>query len=405
VIERHDTVVIGAGQAGLAMSYWLRAAGREHLLIERARVAERWRSERWDSLHFQFTNRFLRLPGHEYRGPAPERFAHYREVLGYLDDYRARVAPPLEEGVAARTLEQDAASGRFRIATDGRTLEARRVVIATGPFQRPRVPACAAAVPGHVLQLTATGYRHPAALPPGAVLVVGSGSSGCQIADELLDHGRDVVLAVGRHRRIPHRYRGRLTLDWLAELGFLDLPIDRFPGGQPPPPILITGVNGGYTLNVRTLAARGARLAGTLRGIEAGRAHFDDDAPARLAEADQAAGEACRRIDALIDARGLGSPPAEPEPEVSAAPAVVSSLDLASVGTILWCTGYDFDFGWVRLPILDAAGRPRQRRGVTDCPGAYFLGLHWMETFKSGTVFGVGDDARYLCEQLTARDG
>ncbi|MBS0376458.1 MAG: NAD(P)-binding domain-containing protein [Proteobacteria bacterium] len=402
MLERHDTVVIGAGQAGLAMSYWLRDAGREHVLLERARAAERWRSERWDSLHFQFTNRYLRLPGHEYRGPEPENFPHCREVLQYLDEYRSLVAPPLEEGVAARALEQDSVSGRFRVVTDGRTLEARRVVIATGPFQRPRVPACAAAVPERVWQLPATRYRHPAALPPGTVLIVGSGSSGCQIADELLDHGRDVVLAVGRHRRIPHRYRGRLMLDWLADLGVLDLPIDRFPGGQPPPPILITGVNGGHDLNARTLAARGARLAGTLRGIESGQAHFDDDALARLAEADQSATDACRRVDALITARGLAAPAADPEPALPSAPAVLRSLDLRSVGAILWCTGYDFDFDWVRLPILDAAGRPRQRRGVTDCPGACFLGLHWMETFKSGTVFGVGDDARYLCEHLAA---
>jgi putative flavoprotein involved in K+ transport len=407
--ERHDIVVIGAGQAGLAMSYWLSARGREHVVLERASVAERWRRERWDSLYFQFPNSFLQLPGFEYRGPEPNAFAHHGEIIRYVEDYGRKIAAPVQLGVDVRALAHDEQAGIFRLIADRGSLTAQRVVIATGPFQRPLIPECAAALPPDIVQMHASAYHNPGQLPPGSVLIVGSGSSGCQIAEELQHSGRTVYLSVGRHRRIPHRYRGRYMLDWLADLGIFDLPVDNLSGGEMPPPLVVTGVNGGHGINLRRFAAEGIVLLGSLVGIQDGKAGLGADAEQRMTEADQAAQDLVQQVDEYV--RRMGLVAADPDPrdvlelDASAHLTFPATLDLkaAGISTVIWCTGYAFDFEWVRLPIFDERGRPAQRRGVTACRGAYFLGLHWMHTFKSGTLFGVGQDAEYLAEHMLSR--
>src|SRR5215211_1129764 len=227
--ERHDTVIIGGGQAGLAMSHHLRERSREHIILERQRVAERWRSERWESLYFQFPNWSLQLPGYSYKGDQPDAFAHHVEVTRFIENYALFIDAPLRCGADVLSLERDP-TGRFIISTRDAVIEASRVVMATGPFQQPSLPALSPSMPADICQLHASQYFNPEQLPTGAVLVVGAGSSGCQIAEELYRRGQTVYLSVSRHRRAPRRYRGRDLLWWLFAMGRFDTTIDSLPG-------------------------------------------------------------------------------------------------------------------------------------------------------------------------------
>ena len=286
------------------------------------------------------------------------------------------------------------------------TIHARQVVVATGPFQRPRVPQLSASVARSVLQLDPTRYQGPEDLPDGAVLVVGSGASGCQIGDELLRAGRTVFLSVSRHRRVPRRFRGRDVCWWLDRMGRFAQTIDSFPGRQWPPSTVVSGVSGGYDVDVRQMAADGIRVLGRVVGASDGALAVARNANEVLDEADAAfAGflAAARDFAAANPDVGL----AEEEPTGSAdLPATVGEVESLdprreNVAAIIWATGYDYDYGWLRVPVLDAQGRPLQQRGVTEVPGLYFLGLHWMHTFKSGLFSGVGSDAQYLAEHMS----
>jgi putative flavoprotein involved in K+ transport len=402
--ERHDTVIIGGGQAGLAMSYFLREQGREHIVVERRRLAERWRSERWDSLYFQFPNWSFQMPGHPYDGDTPDGFSHYSGVIRYLEKYADAIEAPLRCGVDVASLTHDPATGRFRIVTPDSALEASRVVIATGPFQRPAIPKLASSLPADVFQVHSSRYRNPDALPPGAVLVVGSGGSGSQIAEELVQAGRRVFLTVNRHRRVPRNYRGHDALWWSGKLGRFEVTIDSLPGRKPLPTILYTGVGGGHDMDVRRIGDDGAVLLGRFLDCSGTRLSFDASAPAHLAFADESCAEFTRAIDAFVHQTGMDAPDggAATRPMSHAAREPVLELDLRSenVTSVIWSTGYGFDFDWVKLPILDDRGAPVQHRGVTSVSGAYFLGLHWMHKFKSGTLWGVGEDAHYLAEYM-----
>jgi len=403
--ERHDTVIIGGGQAGLAMSYFLREQGREHVIVERRRLAERWRSERWDSLYFQFPNWSFQLPGHHYDGDAPDAFAHYAEVVRYLEAYAYKIEAPLRCGVDVRSLTRDQSNGRFRIATPEYVLEASRVVIATGPFQQPTIPQLATLLPADIFQMHSSSYRNPDHLPAGAVLVVGSGGSGSQIAEELVQAGRRVFLSVNRHRRVPRNYRGRDALWWSGKLGRFEVTIDSLPGRRPLPTILYTGVGGGHDMDVRRIGDDGAVLLGRLLGCNDARLSFDASASAHLAFADESCAEFTRAIDNYIREMALEVPDGGSETRPSNAtgrsdPILELDLRSANITCVIWCTGYGFDFGWVQLPIFDDRGTPVQHRGVASVPGAYFLGLHWMHKFKSGTLWGVGEDAAFLADQM-----
>jgi putative flavoprotein involved in K+ transport len=398
--ERHDVVVIGGGQAGLAMSYCLRQHGREHIVLERTRIAERWHSERWNSLAFQFPNWALKLPGWEYRGSEPDAFVNYREIARCIENYARLIDAPVRCGADVVSLEQDPSSARLLVKTREATIEASHVVIATGPFQRASVPAWSSEIPSRIFQVHANQYRGPDQLPPGAVLVVGSGASGCQIAEELYQGGRTVYLSVSRHRRAPRRYRGRDLTWWALERGIMDLRIDSFPRRKYPPSLVITGVNGGHDINVRQFAEDGVIVLGRLLGM-AGRAFtFDDSAESVLAASDTAYRDFRAASDEHVRANGLDLPEeAEPEPLTSVLPSV-ATLNAADISAVVWGTGYAFDFDWVKLPVLDGRGAPVQERGVTGVPNACFLGLHWMHTFKSGVLFGVGEDAAYLADRI-----
>lgn len=387
----HDVVIVGGGQAGLAMSSVLRRRGREHVVLERDSIGGRWRSERWDSLRFQFPNWALQLPGYSYQGGDPDGFAHYSEILGLLEDYAA--GGEVQENTEVVALRQG--DGSSDLLTSAGTIRARRVVVATGPFQRPFIPSFAQDVAPAVLQTDPTRYRCPEQLPGGAVLVVGSGASGYQIADELLDAGRRVYLSVSRHRRVPRRYQGKDIYWWLEALGRFAQTIDGFPGRDYPPTTLVTGVNGGYDADVRHLASNGATVIGRVLAANGSTLTLKGNANQILDAADQAYADFLAAASQLA---GTPVPQAEPGPAV----AETHELDLAEQGinTIVWATGYAYDFDWIKVPVFDDRGRPVQQRGVTPRPGLYFLGLHWMHTFKSGLLSGVGADAEYLADQF-----
>lgn len=398
--EHHDTVVVGGGQAGLAMSAVLQERGREHVVLERREVGERWRTERWSSLRFQFPNWTVQLPGHAYAGGDPDGFAHYREILRTVEDYAKRITAPVREHTEVVGLTEDEDGFRVAVA-GGPALQARRVVIATGPFQRPVIPALSHDVPPSVLQTDPTRYRCPEALPEGAVLVVGSGASGCQIADELLHAGRRVYLSVSRHRRAPRRFRGKDVYWWLEKLGRFGQTVDGFPGRRYPPSTVITGVNGGYDVNVRQLAADGLTVVGRVVGASAATLAVDSDANRVLDDADAACAAFLTAARAVADDDLTDEKAAEPA-RLPAAVDEVATLDLrrAGIATVIWATGYAYDFDWVQVPVFDEHGRPHQQRGVTRRPGLYFLGLHWMHTFKSGLLAGVGDDAAHVADHM-----
>jgi putative flavoprotein involved in K+ transport len=402
VNESVETVIVGGGQAGLVMSYCLGERGREHIVLERARVAERWRTERWDSLMFQFPNWSIELPGRSYSGPDPDGFSHKSEILAFIEDYAARIKAPLRAGVEVLSLRRAPKPERYLLATSAGTFEARNVVAATGPYQRQRIPALAAGIPPGVFQVHAAEYRNPNQLPPGAVLVVGSGASGCQIAEELLVAGRQVFFAIGRHRRIPRRYRGRDAFWWRRTLGYLDQKAADTPRGQRKPPPLVTGVGGGHDVDIRSYAKDGMTLLGHVREIRDGRVALADDLGETLAEGDREFNEFTAAVDDYLKRRGEGSSEVHASTPQGITPAFVGQVDLrrSNIRSVIWATGYDLDFRWIDLPIFDARGEPLQERGVTSAPGVYFLGLAWMYKVKSSFLYGVGEDARYLAERI-----
>ena len=380
------------------MSYYLGRLGREHVVIERGRVAERWRSERWDSLAFQFPNWTLRLPGHVYEGDRPDGFMGRDGVVSFLEEYARRIAAPVRCGV--RVIGVDSASrGRFRIKTDHLTLEAVNVVVATGPYQQPLVPACSNALPLSVFQLTANCYTNPRQLPDGSVLIIGSGGSGCQIAEDLLAAGRRVYLAVGRHWRVPRRYRGQDFVWWQEKMGALDTTVDELRRGMRGP--LLTGVAGGHDVDLRQLATHGATLLGRLRDICGGKAWFAADLEDNLLRGDAAFQHFKHIVDCYVSKNGLAAPQeGDGRLRRAQSPPSIEYLDLKSAGIacVIWALGYRYDFGWLNSSVFN--GGPVHRRGVTDVRGLYFLGLARLHKVKSAFLWGVGEDAAHLAERI-----
>jgi putative flavoprotein involved in K+ transport len=405
--ERHETVIVGGGHAGLAMSHQLSRRGRAHVVLERGRVAERWRSERWDSLHFQFPNWSLALPGQPYDGPQPDGFSSRDEVVAFIERYCAATAAPVRTGVRVDAIRPGPGTDGFRLETSHGIVVASNVVVATGPYQEPVIPAPAGGLSAPIAQMHSSAYRNPAGLPPGAVLVVGSGASGCQIVEDLLAAGRRVFLSVGRHRRFPRRYRGRDMFWWMEQMGALDQTLEERPDARERPNPLVTGVGGGHEIDLRCYAARGVVLLGHVEAIEGSRLRLADDLDAQLARGDEGVAVFTRAVDAYVERAGLSAPeepaPAPPPSLPTSAPIRALDLDAESVTSVIWATGFRRDFGWIRLPVLDERGEPIHRRGVTSCPGLYFLGLPWLHTLKSSVLCGVGRDADHLAECIASR--
>lgn len=402
-----DTLVVGGGQAGLAMSRCLAERGVEHVVLERGRVGERWRSERWDSLTLLTPRWQSRLPGFHAREGDPHGYMTRDEVVRLLDRYAAAIAAPVESGVAVRAVEAEGA--RFRVATDRDDWRAANVVIATGDCDRPRVPAMAEQLAPAIRQVVPTRYRSPRELPVGGVLVVGASATGVQLADEIHASGRPVTLAVGSHVRLPRRWRGRDILGWLDAAGVLDesaADVRDLEASRRQPSFQLVGRADRATLDLPALAAKGVRLTGRLAGIDGTRAVFHDDLGASVARADAKLARLVGRLERFVERAGLGREvgPAEPLAPFTP-PAAPLALDLAAEGiaTVVWATGYRRAYDWLHLPVLDTWGEIRHRGGVVDHPGLYVLGLRFLRRRNSSFLDGVGADAAALADHLVAR--
>lgn len=397
-----SVVVVGGGQAGLAVSHELRALGVDHLVLERGRVAQTWR-DRWDSFHLVTPNWTLNLPGLPYDGDDPEGFVPRDEIVEYLERYAASFMATVEEGVRVEGLE--AGPGGFRLRTSGGELAASLVVLATGAYQRPHRPAVPLEIPHGVQAIDAEGYRYPGGLRAGRVLVVGSGQTGCQIAEELHQSGRDVLLACGRAPWLPRRAGGRDLATWLRQTSFFEQPLAALPS---PAERLIanpqwSGRDGGHDLNYRTLKAGGVQLVGHLRGIQGGRASFADDLADSVAFGDQRYQRICDLLKDDLAAAGVSPPELPPaEPFDAVAPTDVS---MRGIGAVVFTSGFRPDYSsWVELSGFDELGFPITRDGTSlAIPGLYFAGVHFLRKRKSSLLFGVGEDAAIVAGAIAQR--
>jgi putative flavoprotein involved in K+ transport len=400
-MRRVDTVVIGGGQAGLAMSRCLKDVGVDHVVLERGRVAERWRSERWDSLRLLTPNWQSRLPGYRYRGDDPDGYMRMPEVVEFLDSYARSFAAPVEE--RSTVLAVETRGGGYCVATDRGEWEARAVVIATGHCDTPFVPGLAKRLPADVAQVVPTRYRSPEDLPPGGVLVVGASATGVQLADEIHASGRPVTLAVGRHTRLPRVYRGRDVLWWLDAIGALDETTDEtfdLETSRSQPSLQLVGRPDRATLDLPALERRGVRLVGRAVDVDGDRVLFADDLVTHTVAADARLARLVQRIDIFAARTRLDAEVAPPEPFAPflwPAPAP-TAIDLRQEGirTVVWATGFRRLYPWLRVPVLDDRGEIQHDKGVTLYPGLYVLGLYFLRRRKSSFLDGVGRDAMDL---------
>jgi putative flavoprotein involved in K+ transport len=398
--EKLNVAIIGAGQAGLATSWYLTQAGVEHTVLERGRVAETWRSRRWDSFCLVTPNWSVMLPGGTYAGPDPEGFMARDALVGHIETWAGSFGAPVRHGCDVTSLDHEDGGFALGTASDG-VLRARTVVVASGGYQRAHLPAGAREFPPRVTQLLAEEYRNPAALPEGGVLIVGSGQTGCQLAEELHHAGRKVVLSCGHALWAPRRFGGHDLVWWLLESGFAhrtlaDLPS---PAARLLSNPLATGRDGGHDLHYRTLHEMGVELVDRFAGAEDGRAHFGPDVSATIAAGDALAAILKKWIDALCAKRGLPDPWTLPPPLVIDARSDIE-LEREGIATVIWTTGYRPAFGWVHAPVFDDMGFPVQTEGRTSVDGLYFMGVHFQRKSQSATLYGVAEDAKLVADHI-----
>ena len=397
-----SVVVIGAGQAGLAVSHELTNRGIEHVVLERALVAQAWR-DRWDSFTLVTPNWTMDLPGSRYAGDDPEGHVPRAEIVAYLEQYAATVAAPVREGVQVHSLRPSA--GGFQLATSDGDLMARTVVVCTGAYQRPNRPAASAAMPVGVRVMTATTYRNPGDVPPGKVLVIGSGQTGCQITEELQLAGREVFLSCGRAPWAPRRLDGTDIATWLAKTSFFDLPLSALPspGARLIANVQLTGAGGGHDLHYRTLQALGVPLLGHLSRIDGTRAAFTDDLASCVAFGDARWADMRQLLTIELTAQGIGVPELPVPAPFRYQPLL--DLDLREFGAVIFTAGFRPDYGWIHAPVTDDLGFPLTSDGAsTVLPGLYFCGVHFLRTRRSSLLFGIADDARAVAQSITSRD-
>ncbi len=404
-VEQVDALVVGGGQAGLAMSEHLSSCAVPHLVLERHRIAERWRSERWDSLVANGPAWHDRFPSKEFSGIDPDAFAPKEVVADYFVAYADQIAAPVRCGVEVRAVRRSAGRLGFRVETSDGAIEADNVVAATGPFQRPVIPAVLPEDAGPV-QMHSSVYRNPGQLPEGAVLVVGAGSSGAQIAEELLQSGKRVYLSVGPHDRPPRSYRGCDFVWWLGVLGKWDAQAEP---GREHVTIAVSGAHGGHTVDFRRLAACGITLVGMTETFEHGVLRFAPDLAGNLSRGDANYLSVLDEADAYVARSGLDLPEErdarsiDPDPPCVTDPVVELSLSEAGITSVVWATGYAVDYGWLEVDAFDERGRPKHQRGVSPEPGIYFLGLPWQSRRASSFIWGVWHDAKYLADHIATQ--
>jgi putative flavoprotein involved in K+ transport len=405
-VETVEALVVGAGQAGIAASEHLARNGVPHLVLERARIAEKWRTGRWDSLVANGPAWHDRFPGLAFAGD-PEAFPGKDTVAAYFEAYARQIAMPVRCGVEVREVRRNPDGAGFRVETSDGVIVARSVISCTGPFQVPKVPAIVPPGAG-IVQMHSADYRNPGQLPQGAVMVVGAGASGAQIAEELLEAGRKVYLSVGPHDRPPRRYRGRDNVWWLGVLNKWDV--------EAPPTtrhvtFAVSGAHGGRTVDFRRMAQQGVTLVGRAAGFADGVMRFAPDLAADLAHGDANYLSVLDEADAWVARNGLDLPE-EPEarvmlPDPPCVTDPVLSLDLGAAGiaSIIWATGYGLDFGWLKVDAFHPDGKPRHQRGVSSEPGVYFLGLPWLSRRGSSFIWGVWHDARHVADHIARMRG
>jgi putative flavoprotein involved in K+ transport len=404
----YPVIIVGGGQAGLALSYCLKQRNVDHIVFERDRVASAWRSSRWDSFCLVTPNWQCTLPGFPYRGDDPHGFMLKDEIVRYIEAYVAFFEPPLHEGVEVRRVARAAGGEHFAVETSAGAFTAENVVVAVGGYHSVTLPRMAERLPRGIVQIHSSQYKNPQSLPDGDVLVIGTGQSGCQIAEDLHIAGRRVHLCVGSAPRVARRYRGKDVVEWLDDLGYYDLPVHEHPlkeGIRSRSNHYVTGRDGGRDIDLRKSALEGMQLYGRLLDIDGTRLTFARDLKANLDSADAVSESIKDTIDRHIERNGISAPiearyvPVwEPEREVT-------DLDYvaANISAVVWSTGFASNFRWIELPAFDGKGYPTHERGVTSVEGLYFLGLPWLYTWGSGRFSGIARDAEYLSEDIVRR--
>lgn len=405
-IEKVDTLVVGGGQAGLAASEHLRNNGIDHLILERHRIAERWRTARWDSLVANGPAWHDRFPTMAFDDLDPCAFAPKERVARYFEDFARKIDAPIRCGVEVLEARRNDRRRGFHIKTSAGAIEANNIICATGAFQTPIIPPLVPADAG-LAQLHSADYRNPGQLPEGAVLVVGAGSSGVQIADELMRFGRRVYLSVGPHERPPRSYRGRDFVWWLGVLGKWD-PAAPTPGTEHVT-IAVTGVNGGFTVDFRQMAAQGMTLVGMTKGFDDGIMRFATDLADNIRRGDRSYLAILAEADAYVARNGMALAEEREahligaDPECMAKPLLKLDLAQAGIASIVWATGFGRDYGWLKTDAFDENGAPKHQRGVSCEPGIYFLGLPWLSRRGSSFIWGVWHDAKYIADHIATQ--
>jgi len=404
--EQVDTIIVGGGQGGLSTSYHLTKQGRENVILEQAdQPAAAWRN-RWDSFTLITPNWMTRLPGAEYEGDDPDSFMARDNLVGYFEEYIKRFELPVRYGVRVNSVKANGSG--YYVRTNKADFVAANVVIATGLYQQPKVPPFTTNFPSDILQLHSSEYRNPETLPDGAVLIVGSAQSGCQIAEELNQRGSKVYLSVSSTGRLPRRYRGKDITQWLDEIGFYDRAVDKLPSPKAKfaGSAHGTGKDGGHTINLHQFARDGIVLLGHLQGVKKDRIVLAPDLVENLAKADKFEADLIKKVDNYIETSGLTAP-VESLPILNDGfkAKVIHELDFESAGihSVIWATGFKFDFSLVKLPAFDGDGYPVHMRGVTNYPGLYFIGLPYLHTMNSGLLAGVGEDAAHIAKHIGSR--
>ena len=407
----HRVIVVGAGQAGLSVSYGLQQRGIEHLVLEKHEPVHTWHSQRWDSFCLVTPNWQCALPGWPYRGSDPHGFMKKDQIVEYLQGFVRHVGAPLRSGVAVQRVAPRAAGG-FEVHTSAGDFTADHVVVASGGYQRPIIPRLAERLPAEIVQIHSEQYRNPQALPPGRVLVVGNGQSGAQIAEDLHLAGRQVVLATGDAPRCARCYRGRDVVDWLAEMQYYDLPVHQHPlreGVRDNTNHYVTGRDGGRDIDLRAFAQQGLQLYGRLTGLVGTTLQFAPNLKSHLDHADRVYNGINASIDQYIAQAGIAAPPGFAYAPVWEPAQERTTLDLrgqggeGGIGSVVWCIGFEPDFRWIDAPVFNGRGWPGHVRGVTALPGLYFVGLPWLHTWGSGRFSGVARDALFIAEQIESR--
>jgi putative flavoprotein involved in K+ transport len=407
-IAHHPVIIVGGGQSGLSMSWYLKQEGIEHLVLEKHGLMHSWRTQRWDSFCLVTPNWQCALPGYPYKGDDPHGFMVRDEVLAYLDGFAHHVDAPVREGVAVRRVAPRAGGG-YVVQTSQGTFSADQVVVASGGYHQPIIPRLAERLPADIVQLHSEQYRNAQQLPPGRVLVVGCGQSGAQIAEDLHLAGREVVLATGNAPRCARFYRGKDVVDWLADMGYYDMPVHEHPlreGVRDNTNHYVTGRDGGRDIDLRAFALQGMQLYGSLTGLDGTLLRFEPNLRENLEYADRIYNGINASIDAFIAKKRIDAPPGGIYAPVWVPEGERVTLDLreAGIGSVVWCIGFAPDFAWLDAPVFNGRGQPAHSRGVTSVPGLYFLGLPWLYTWGSGRFSGVARDALFLAEQIEARE-